>query len=226
MTRSNNTFQRTLERLLRKAPDALRNTPLFLLTAAVALAIEVFAAGGIFTENRSVVLIGSVSVTLAYAEAIMSASMTLVSLVLAGGAAAQKSDPRIEQQKRAGWTQTIAIAVLLAPVFYAGSCVALNTQRAEWSAYHGSDAEAADRATAHDASLDSMVRQDATLRLRRGIEPVRPDDWHLTCGMAWIGFLLFTNMLAVRLGWRARPESKTQRTRRQALGGNVHRLRA
>src|SRR5689334_18396546 len=161
MTKQTNTFQSTFERLLRKAPNALRNAPLFLLTAAVALAMEVFAAGGIFAENHSVVSIGAVSVSLAYAEAIMSASMTLVSLVLAGAAAAQKADPREDQQKRAGWTQTIAIAVLLAPIFYAGSCVALNTQRAEWLAYHGSDAERADQALAHDAGADSIVRQNA-----------------------------------------------------------------
>lgn len=215
MAKRSFSIQSTLRRWGRKAADGARNAPLFLLTATVALAIEVFAAGGIFAINTASVSIGPFEVRLAWAEAIMSASMTLVSLLLAGAAAAHKADPRAAQQRRAWRAQFLAICVLAAPVFYAASCLALNTQMAEWRAFTGSAAMHADQAIIADAQSDSHVKDNAADDLQRAIRPTRPDLDHLVPAMLWVGFLLGANMSAVRLGWRARPVAKYRRRKQR-----------
>lgn len=204
---------RLARRVARKAPGVLRNAPLFLLSALVALAIEAFAAGGIFAENTASVTIAGFPVKLAYAEAVMSVSMTLMSLALAGAAAAQKQDARPEQQRRSWATQLLAIMVLTAPVYYAGNCLALNRQLDHWREYAGSPAEAADRSIAMDASADSHARSDAAEALKQASRPLRAE--FDPAATIWIAFLLSCNMLAVRLGWRAPPETKAARERRQ-----------
>lgn len=213
MTKALSQRERFLRRQARSFRDWLRNAPLFLLTGLVALAIEVFAAGGIFATNHAAVSIGPFQVHLAWAEAIMSASMTLVSLVLAGAAAAQKADPRQSQQRRAWRSQFLAICCLAAPVFYASSCLALNTQTAEADAFRGSAAERADLAIVADPQADSVVKQNAADDLQRGMRPAHPDLAHLLPAMMWISFLLFGNMMAVRAGWRAKPVAKRSRKR-------------
>lgn len=193
-----------------------RNVPLFALTGVVSLCIEAFAAGGILEVNTATVQIMGLTVHLAYAEAIMSVSMTLVALVLAGAAAAQKADQRPAQQARSGWTMLLSIAVLTAPIYYAGNCLAFQKQTADWREYHGSEAEAADRELANSPAVDSLVRAQAAANLRKGVRPERAE--FDPASTIWIAFLLGCNMLAVRFGWRAKPETPAEaRARLQAL---------
>lgn len=205
---------------IKRALQGYRNAPLYLATGVVAICVEFFSAGGISIENQATARIFGFSIPLAYPEMVLSVSMTLTSLMLMGAAASQKSDPRPAQQKRAGSTQTLAIVVLIAPVFYAGSCVALNTQTSEWQAYHGSAAERADEDLAAGRSadgrgVDSMVMQNAAEDLKeKGVRPVHPDLMHLIPAMAWIALLLGCNMLAVRLGWRPKKETSREATAR------------
>lgn len=191
----------------------LRNAPLFLLTGIVSVSVEVFAWGSILTENHAAVQILGQTIRLAYAEVAMSTAFSLAALVLAGAAAAQKADPRPDQRKRAGASQFLAIVVLIAPVYYAGNCLAYQRQLADWREYSGSAAEAADRALANGESpdglgVDSMVRAEAAARLQRGVRPERAEFDPLST--LWVGFILGCNMLAVRLGWRARPETPAE----------------
>jgi hypothetical protein len=199
---SNNTL--TPKRLLRK----LRNAPLILVTTAVALAIEAFAAGGIFQENMATVTIAGLTVSLAYAEMIMSVSCSLGSLVLSAASAEQKADSRPEQNKRAAATQLLAIALLTAPVYYAGNELGRSVQVAAAHSYAGSSAEAADRAIAMDPQADSRERANAAESLKQAIVPAHAKfDLAST---AWIAFLLGCNMSAMRLGYRVRPETPAE----------------
>lgn len=204
----------TIARRAKRLGNVLRNMPLFILCAAVSISVETFAWGGILAENEAVVVIAGQTVRLAYAEVVMSTAFSLVALVLAGAAAAQKADPRIEQRRRTFATQLLALAVLIAPVYYAGNCLALQRQTATWREYSGSVAETADRALAMDHMADSAARADAAEALKQGIRPLRAE--FDPAAFAWIALLLGCNMLAVRLGWRARAETPAEAKARAA----------
>lgn len=195
-------------RPFKRQAQALRNAPLFLLAGIVSISVEVFAWGGILAENMATVTIAGHTVRLAYAEVAMSTAFSLAALALAGAAAAQKADPRPEQRRRAWAAQWLAIVVLIAPVYYAANCLALQRQLADWREYSGSEAEASDRALAADPMVDSLVRGQASVALRRGIKPERAEfDIGATL---WIALILGCNMLAVRCGWRARTETPAE----------------
>jgi hypothetical protein len=198
---------------LKRVGVALRNAPIFLLTAAVSVSIETFAWGGILAENTATVEILGFTVRLAYAEVVMSTAFSLAALMLAGAAAAQKADPRPEQQKRAWASQALAIAVLVAPIYYAGNCIALQNQVSAWREYSGSDQHRADLRDSEDMMLDSMMRREAANRLGKAQRPERADFDFLAT--AWIALLLGCNMLAVRLGYRAKPETPAEAKARQ-----------
>lgn len=213
-------LERFLRSLARKVPDALRNAPLFLFATAGALAVEVIAAGGIFQEDQAVVPIGPFHVRIAYAKAVMSASMTILSVILAGAAACQKADPREKQQKRAGWTQTLAVLALSAPVFFAGSYLAISADRAAYQQFHNSEARRADIAIVSDPQADSMVKQNAAQDLQdHDLYPTAPSLGGMVGACIGIGATLGLNMLMVRAGWRARPIKKQRR--RKARRSNV-----
>jgi len=202
-----------LARRAKRWAASLRNAPLFALTGVVSISVEVFAWGSILGENHATVTIAGQTIRLAYAEVAMSTAFSLAALVLAGAAAAQKADPRPDQRKRAWASQFLAIVVLIAPVYYAGNCLAYQRQIASWREYSGSAAEAADQALARGESpdglgVDSIVRAEAARRLQRGARPERAEFDPLAT--AWVALLLGCNMLAVRLGWRARPETPVE----------------
>ena len=106
----------------------------------------------------------------------------------------------------------MAVLVLIAPVYYAGNCLGFQRQLAEWREYHGSQQEAADRAIATSHDVDSVVRAQAADNLRRGLRPERAEFDPFST--AWIALLLGCNMLAIRLGWRVRPETPAEAARR------------
>lgn len=198
---------------LKRAGVALRNAPLFVLSAIVSLSVEAFAWGGILAENQATVTIAGLVIRLGYAEVAMSTAFSLGALVLAAAAAAQKADPRPEQRRRAGATQVLAILVLIAPIYYAGNCIALDRQLAAWEAYQGSDQYRADLRDSQDMMLDSMMRREAADRLGKAQRPERAEfDLGATL---WIALILGCNMLAVRFGWRARPETPAEAKARQ-----------
>ena len=193
---------------------AFRNAHLFLLCGVVSISVEVFAWGSILAENRATVDILGYSVRLAYAEVAASTAFSLLALVLAGAAAAAKADPRPAQRRRAGAAQFLALCVLIVRVYFAGNCIAYPRKLDTGHAYSGWVAEAADRALVADVAVDSLVRSQAAANLRRGIRPERAEfDFMAT---AWVALLLGCNMLAVRLGWRARPETPAEAKARLA----------
>lgn len=204
----------SLGRRFQRWSTALRNFPLFLLCATVSTSVEVFAWGSILSENAARVDILGVSVRLAYAEVAMSTAFSLAALVLAAAAASFKADPRPAQRRRAGAAQFLAVAVLIVPIYYAGLQVAYGRQLDEWAAYSGSEAEAADRELANGAMVDSLVRAQAAANLRQGIRPERADFDPLAT--AWIALILGSNMLAIRFGWRAKPETPAETKARLA----------
>lgn len=193
---------------LKRLGVALQNIPLFSLCAVVSISVEVFAWGSILTENDAAVTILGFPVRLAYAEVAMSTAFSLAALVLAAAAASFKADARPAQRRRSGPAQFLAVVVLLAPVYYAGNQIAYNRQLDEWAAYSGSEAETADRTLANSAAVDSLVRAQAAANLRQGIRPERADFDPLAT--AWIALILGSNMLAIRFGWRARPETPAE----------------
>lgn len=198
---------------LKRVGVALRNAPIFLLTAAVSVSIETFAWGGILAENTATVEILGATIRLAYAEVVMSTAFSLAALMLAGAAAAQKADPRPEQKRRAWATQALAIAVLIAPIYYAGNCIALQNEVSAWREYQGSDQYRADLRDSEDMMLDSIMRREAANRLGKAQRPERADfNFFAT---AWVALLLGCNMLAVRLGYRAKPETPAEAKARQ-----------
>lgn len=198
---------------IKRAGSALRNAPLFALATVVTLSVEAFAWAGILSENMAVVELPWVTINLGFAEVAMSTAFSLAALVLAGAAAAQKADPRREQQRRAWATQLLAVLVLIAPVYYAGNCLALQRQLAEWRQYSGSDQHQADLRDSQDMMLDSMMRRESADRLGKAAKPERAEfDFGSTL---WIALLLGCNMLAVRLGWRARPETPAEAKARE-----------
>lgn len=215
-------MEKTLQTFARRAKrlgGALRNAPLFALCAVVSISVEVFAWGSILTENKATVEILGLTIRLAFAEVAMSTAFSLAALVLAAAAAKHKADPRPDQRKRAIFAQVLAIVVLCAPVYYAGNAIAYQRQLDDWSAYSGSQAEAADQKLANGESpdglgVDSKERAAAALRLRQGIRPERAEFDPMAT--LWIGLILACNMLAVRFGWCAPPETPAQAKARLA----------
>jgi hypothetical protein len=206
-------------RRAKRMGGALRNFPIFALCAVVSISVELFAWGAILTENVATVTILGQTVRLAFAEVAISTSFSLAALVLAASAAAFKADPRSDQRRRAFGAQFLAVCVLGAPVYYAGNALAYQSQLASWRAYSGSEAESADRGLANGESpdglgVDSQVRAEAARRLRQGIRPERAEFDPLAT--LWVGLILGANMLAVRLGWRARPETPAEAKARVA----------
>lgn len=209
-------MEKILQKFARRAKrlgNALRNSPLFVLCAVVSVSVEVFAWGSILSENKATVEILGLTIRLAFAEVAMSTAFSLAALVLAAAAAAHKADPRPDQRRRASGAQWLAIAILIVPVYYAGNAIAYQRQLDEWSAYSGSEAETMDRTLANGDSpdglgVDSQVRAAAALRLRQGIRPERAEFDPLAT--LWIALILGSNMLAIRFGWRARPETPAE----------------
>lgn len=197
---------------IRRAGMAMRNLPLFALASVVSLSVEIFAVGGILTENQATVTIAGLSVRLAYAEAAMSSAFSLAALVLAAAAASMKSDPRSQQRRRAGATQMLAVLVLIAPINYAARCSAMSAQNAERSAYVGTAQYQADLHDANDrtGATDSMARRDAADRLGQANPVTHADLLHFIPSLGWIALILGCNMAAVRLGWRAKPETPAE----------------
>lgn len=202
-----------IKNAVRDVTIALRNAPLYLLCMVVSLAIESLTWAGAFAIDTGVMHLPFGDVPTAWAEAITSSAFTLLALVLTGAAASQRNDPRREQRPRARHTQAIAIAALIGPVFYAGSCLGYQHQLAGWQAFHGSQAERSLIDLSHGVAadgrgVDSMVMQSAGQELLdKGVRPTQPDLDHLVPALAWIAFLLGANMASARFGWQAKPET-------------------
>lgn len=205
---------RTFGQRVQRAAEGLRNLPLFLLSTVVSLSVEVYAWGAILNENVGTVPILGHDIRLAYPEVAMSTAFSLAALVLGAAAASMKSDPRPEQRRRSAAAQFLAVAVLTVPVYYASNAIAYQAQLAAWREYSGSEAEAAARLMASDLAADSIARRQAAVELQRGIRPERAEFDLLS--FLWVSLVLGCNMAAIRLGWRARPETPEEAKHRIA----------
>lgn len=194
----------------KRLAKSLRNAPLFALCAIVSISVEVFAWGGIIRENQATVDIFGLTVRLAYAEVAMSTAFSLAALVLAAAAAAHKADPRPAQRRRAAGAQWLAVIVLIAPIYYAGNCLALQATERDRAAYVGSDQHRADLRQSEDASLDSIAQRAASNRLGQANQVAAAKIEHLVSSILWIALILGCNMAAIRVGWRPRPETPAE----------------
>ena len=188
---------------------AWRNAPLFALTTIVVVSIDVCLSWhGICAQYEGLV---------AKAHAAVSVSFSIMVVVLTFASEAMKSDPRTEQQKRAFGAVLCAFALMTVPAKYAADDLALQHQRSLWLEYHGSEAEAADRAIVADPMAESRVKADAAESLKQGIEP-RHARFDLGSYL-FVGFLLLLNALAAKAGWRALPKTAYQARKRVGTVG-------
>ena len=199
--------------LRRKLSDA-RNLPLFLGCCITSIAIETYAAGGIFQQTTATTVIFGASVPLAPVEALISLMCGLLSIWASFAAAKAKSDPRPEQQARAFGSRILSLFLLATPIYYAGNSFAYQRQLSDWQQFHGSPEEAAYIAQANNPSEDVMVRRDAIAALRHSTRPLHAEfDFASTL---WAAFLYGLNALAAGTCWIAKPETNAEAKRRVA----------
>jgi hypothetical protein len=190
----------------------MRNLPLFVLCCVTSVAIEVYAAGGIFQQTTASVSIMGRVVPLAPVEATISLSCGLLAIWASMAASKAKNDLRREQRDRAFGIRILSLALLFTPIYYAGNSFAFQKQLGEWQQYHGSAQEAADQRQAQDRTLDSMAQRDAAVALRKSQRPIRA-EFDIAC-MFWAAFLYGLNALAAGVCWIAKPETASEARRR------------
>lgn len=204
----------TLSTTLRRAASNSRNLPLFVGCCVTSIAIEVFAAGGIFQMNTAAVPLLGAHIPLAPVEATISLMCGLLSIWASFAAAKAKADPRPEQQKRAYGARILSLFLLATPVYYAGNSFAYQRQLSDWQQFHGSPEEAAYTRQANDPQEDVMVRRDAIAALARSTRPLHAEfDFASTL---WAAFLYGLNALAAGTCWIAKPETAAEAKRRVA----------
>ena len=184
---------------------ALRNAPLVLLGAGMLAAFEVFASGYVLRVATG---------PLAYAECVMLFGCSGLSFWLMLSGSAFAADPRPKQRERALPARLAALAALAMPVTFLANGVAYDRQIAEWKAYAGSPAEAADKAIIADPMSDSRDRTMASLRLQRAGKPASAEPGFGDMMMALM--LHGVVLLSAATGRRERPETEAEARRRFA----------
>lgn len=203
----------TWRKALRTLSNA-RNLPLFVGCCITSVAIETYAAGGIFQQTTAAVRIFSATVPLAPVEAVISLMSGFLAIWASMAASKAKADPRPEQQNRAFGARILSLFLLVVPVYYAGNSFAYQRQLADWAEFHGSPEEAAYQRQASDINEDVMVRREATAQLARSTRPLHAEfDFFATL---WAAFLYGLNALTAGLCWIAKPETASEAKRRTA----------
>lgn len=129
-----------------------------------------------------------------YQMAALSLICAVIAFVGFGLAGALKDDERPNVRARAKVARIIAVCFLIGPVAFLGSSLKMDRQAAQWAAYSGSPAYAADQALANDMMADRYDRQAAAERL---VPPSTPDldvlDPELWVALFLQGLLIFAS---------------------------------
>lgn len=203
---------RVLKRLGRKLGKAMLNAPLAILGGLMLGAFACFSAGTIFETNGASLNVFGFALPLAPVEAVFDLGCGALAFLGTLAASAFATDPRREQRDRAVPAVLLALALIGIPVSYLANGFAFERQKADWKAYAGSEAEAADKAIVSDQMNDSQVKADASQRLQGSAKPTRAKaeapDWLKA------GVLHLLTMLAAGAFRREHPETEAQRQTR------------
>jgi hypothetical protein len=187
-----------------KLSDLLRNAPLVCLTSAVLLSMEGFGWSYLAQTNDTL-------------HAILMACVVsgtgLVGLVAAFVGAERRQDPRYSVRSGAWVAQVLAVLMMLPGIMLAADSIAFPAQVADVRAYLASEEHAADLLSMRQAQSHQEAA-DAAANLARGTIPSRA-AFDLGAAIAAC-FLYMANMWAASALWRAKPETKTERARREA----------
>lgn len=187
-----------------KTQDLLRNAPLVCLTSGVLLSMEGFGWSYLAQTND-------------FLHACLMAAVVsgtgLVGLVASYVGAERRQDPRPNIRRGALVAQFLAVVMMLPGIVLAADSIAFPMQVADARSYLASEEHAADlRAQALAQGQQEM--NEVSANLARGTIPTRASfDLGATIAAA---FLYMANMWAASALWRAKPETKTERQRREA----------
>lgn len=109
-------------------------------------------------------------------HAALSASCAVLAFVFSTLAGRFKFDIRPAVRSSATLARLVSIAFLIVPTTYLGASLKIDRVDREWAAYHGSEAEAADIATASDVMADRYDRQEARQRIVKPTGEVQITD--------------------------------------------------
>lgn len=187
-----------------KLSDLLRNAPLVILTSAVLLAMEGFGWSYLVQTNDQLH---------AMLMAMVISGTGLVGLVAAYVGAERRLDPRPSVRHSAKVAQLLAIIMMLPGIMLAADSLAFPAQIAAARTYLASEEHTADLQAQSLAQGQQEMREVAE-KLSRGTIPARA-AFDLGSAIA-AAFLYMANMWAASALWRAKPETKTERARREA----------
>ncbi len=197
----------TLPKALPKG-KVISNWPLFALASAAALTAEALTFVLLWTYEPDHV-VGVLYSTL-------TASFSLLGLVVSRAAAQRRADPRPEVQRSAFAARVVSLVLILPSVFIGGGAMALKMEDRAAIEYAGSDAFRAAKHDSTDNTLDSQVRRDAGAELERAIRPtqVRMDDAaYFGSVLAYLAVLMLP-VIAIGAGVAPKPETAGERKRR------------
>lgn len=207
----------------RRKRKSAGNGPVFALTLAAVVAIELYAASGVVALGERAFMLAGHTVQAHLVEIAITLACSLLAVVVQASAAAMRHDPRPEQRRRAGGASALSLIILMIPMAYLASAFALPRQWAEHRAYVGSPAMVADQAIAADPMADTRVQAEAALRLIQASAPAKPEpsmgEW------AKAAVLHVALWLVGLLALRAPPETERERNRREAREAEDRRQR-
>lgn len=187
-----------------KTQDLLRNAPLVVLTSGVLLSMEGFGWSYLAQTND-------------FLHACLMAAVVsgtgLVGLVASYVGAERRQDPRHHVRRGAWVAQFLAIIMMLPGIMLAADSIAYPMQVADARAYLASEEHRADLQAQSLAQGQQEMREVAE-NLSRGTIPSRA-RFDLGAAIA-AAFLYMANMWAASALWRAKPETATERKRREA----------
>ena len=192
-----------------KLTDLLRNAPLVVLTSAVLLAMEGFGCSYLAQTNDALH---------AVLMALVVSGTGLVGLVASYVGAERRQDPRHSVRGGAWVAQVLAVIMMLPGITLAADSLAFPTQVALARAYLGSEEHAADL-QAQRLAQGSQEMAEVAANLSRGTIPTRAtfDPGAVIAAT----FLYMANMWAASALWRAKPETATERKRREARAARL-----
>lgn len=187
-----------------KITDLLRNAPLVVFTSGVLLSMEGFGWSYLAQTNDALH---------AMLMACVVSGTGLVGLIASYVSAERRQDPRHSVRGGAWVAQLLAVVMMLPGIVLAADSIAFPAQVADVRAYLTSEEHTADLLSMRQAQSHQEA-SDAAANLARGTIPARAAfDLGSTIAAA---FLYMANMWAASALWRAKPETKTERTRREA----------
>jgi len=187
-----------------KITNLLRNAPLVALTSAVLLSMEGFGWSYLVQTN---------DLLHAMLMAMVVSGTGLVGLVASYVGAERRQDPRQGVRNSAWVAQVLAVIMMLPGIVLAADSLAFPAQVADARTYLASEEHTADL-QAQRLAQGAQEMAEVSANLSRGNVPTRA-SFDLGAVIA-AAFLYMANMWAASALWRAKPETATERKRREA----------